>query len=464
MCGINGIISKSKNQELISDTLKKMNSLIFHRGPDEDGFCIDNHLDTTVGMAMRRLSIIDLSTGKQPIYNDDKSIVIVFNGEIYNYRALKKQLESEGITFKTKSDTEVILKLYETKGENSFSSLDGMFAFSIYDKNKNKVFITRDFFGEKPLYYYQTETEFYWASELKSIIKNLNYKPEISKTGLNLYFKLTYTPAPYTMYKNIYKLEANHYIAFDLSENDFSIQPINTIAHEKQDISFDDAKIKLHDLMMESIESRSISDVPLGTFLSGGVDSSIVSLGLSQFSNQKIDTFSIGFDKASFDETDKSKLVAKRIQSNHHEFIISEKDLEKHIHEILVNFDEPFADSSALPTFMVAKKTRDFVKVALTGDGGDEVFIAANLFPLGGVEVAEDEGIDAEDAGKSAYDQKLDEYPDGSPVPDGLPNAYRLSENDKLCSNCSYYEKGQCTRFNAAVKAKYVCNAWKANE
>jgi asparagine synthase (glutamine-hydrolysing) len=383
MCGINGIISKSKNQELISDTLKKMNSLIFHRGPDEDGFCIDNHLDTTVGMAMRRLSIIDLSTGKQPIYNDDKSIVIVFNGEIYNYRALKKQLESEGITFKTKSDTEVILKLYETKGENSFSSLDGMFAFSIYDKNKNKVFITRDFFGEKPLYYYQTETEFYWASELKSIIKNLNYKPEISKTGLNLYFKLTYTPAPYTMYKNIYKLEANHYISFDLSENDFSIQPINTIAHEKQDISFDDAKIKLHDLMMESIESRSISDVPLGTFLSGGVDSSIVSLGLSQFSNQKIDTFSIGFDKASFDETDKSKLVAKRIQSNHHEFIISEKDLEKHIHEILVNFDEPFADSSALPTFMVAKKTRDFVKVALTGDGGDEVFGGYNKYYIG---------------------------------------------------------------------------------
>jgi asparagine synthase (glutamine-hydrolysing) len=383
MCGINGIISRSKNLEAVADSLKKMNQLIFHRGPDEDGFCIDNHLNSTVGMAMRRLSIIDLSTGKQPIYNDDKSIVIVFNGEIYNYQTLKKQLESEGITFKTKSDTEVILKLYETKGENSFSELDGMFAFSIYDEKRNKVFIARDFFGEKPLYFHQTETEFYWASELKSIVNSLNYKPKISTTGLNLYFKLTYTPAPYTMYKDIHKLEANHYIAFDLSENDFSIQPINTITQEKQDISFDDAKIKLHDLMMESIKSRSISDVPLGTFLSGGVDSSIVSLGLSQLSNQKIDTFSIGFDKASFDETDKSKLVAKRIQSNHHEFIISEKDLEKHIHEILINFDEPFADSSALPTFIVAKKTRDFVKVALTGDGGDEVFGGYNKYYIG---------------------------------------------------------------------------------
>ncbi|MDB9961279.1 asparagine synthase (glutamine-hydrolyzing) [Oceanihabitans sp.] len=383
MCGINGIISKFKNQELVSDTLKKMNQLIFHRGPDDNGFCIENHASMYVGMAMRRLSIIDLSTGKQPIYNNDKSIIIVFNGEIYNYRALKKQLESEGITFKTKSDTEVILKLYETKGESSFSELDGMFAFSIYDKKRNKVFITRDFFGEKPLYYHQSESEFYWASELKSIINNLNYKPEISKIGLNLYFKLTYTPAPYTIYNDIYKLEANHFIDYDLTENKFSVHPINSIKNKQQDISFDDAKIKLYDLMMQSIESRSISDVPLGTFLSGGVDSSIVSLGLSQLSNQKIDTFSIGFDKASFDETDKSKLVAKLIQSNHHEFIISEKDLEKHIHEILINFDEPFADSSALPTFMVAKKTRDFVKVALTGDGGDEVFGGYNKYYIG---------------------------------------------------------------------------------
>lgn len=383
MCGINGIISTNSNREAVSNSLQKMNQLIYHRGPDEDGFCIENHMQTTIAMAMRRLSIIDLSTGKQPIYNDDKSIVIVFNGEIYNYQKLKQQLENQGVTFKTKSDTEVILKLYEAHGESSFADLDGMFAFSIYDKNRNKVFITRDFFGEKPLYYYKDKQNFFWASELKSITNNLDTKPEISKEGLNLYFRLTYTPAPFTIYENIYKLEANHYIDYDLEADNFKIHQINTVKNEKQDIAFAEAKKELKNRMLQSIESRSISDVPLGTFLSGGVDSSIVSLGLSQMNHQKIDTFSIGFDKASFDETDKSKLVAKMINSNHHEFIISEKDIEKNIHEILLNFDEPFADSSALPTYLVANKTRDFVKVALTGDGGDEVFGGYNKYYIG---------------------------------------------------------------------------------
>ena len=383
MCGINGIISQSGNKEAVRDSLKTMNQLIFHRGPDEDGFCIESFNRSTVGMAMRRLSIIDLSTGKQPIYNDDRSIVIVFNGEIYNYRSLKIELEHKGVTFHTKSDTEVILKLYETEGESSFKKLDGMFAFSIYDKNRNKVFITRDFFGEKPLYYYQAEKEFFWASELKSIVDQLENKPEISNSGLNLYFRLTYIPAPYTIYENIFKLEANHYIAYDLDLNAFEIHQIDSVKTDKQDISFDVASTKLHDLMMTSIESRSISDVPLGTFLSGGVDSSIVSLGLSQLTDRRIDTFSIGFDKASFDETDKSRLVAKQINSNHHEFILTEHDIKQHINEILLNFDEPFADSSALPTYLVAKKTRDHVKVALTGDGGDEVFGGYNKYYIG---------------------------------------------------------------------------------
>ncbi|MDX1773608.1 asparagine synthase (glutamine-hydrolyzing) [Oceanihabitans sediminis] len=383
MCGINGLISRNTTEERARNSLQKMNQLIFHRGPDEDGFFIQNHHQSTIGMAMRRLSIIDLSTGKQPIYSEDKKIVIVFNGEIYNYQILKKKLEKEGVNFQTKSDTEVILKLYEAKGENSFSELDGMFAFSIYDKKRSKVFIARDFFGEKPLYYYQNENDFYWASELKSIISNLNEKPKISKKGLNLYFRLTYTPAPFTIYENIHKLEANNYIAFDITSNNFEIHAISKVKKEKQEISFQDAKSKLNDLMMQSIESRSISDVPIGTFLSGGVDSSIVSFGLAKLSSQKIDTFSIGFEKTSFNETDKSQLVAKLIGSKHHEFIISEKDLEKNIHEILLNFDEPFADSSALPSYIVANKTRDYLKVALTGDGGDEVFGGYNKYYIG---------------------------------------------------------------------------------
>ncbi|WP_223034488.1 asparagine synthase (glutamine-hydrolyzing) [Hanstruepera marina] len=383
MCGINGIISQKKDRQDIVTSLTQMNDLIVHRGPDDDGMVTHSQTKCTVGMAMRRLSIIDLNSGKQPIYNDDKSIAIVFNGEIYNYKELRNQLMEEGVQFNTQSDTEVILKLYIKHGTGAFRLLDGMYAFSILDTNIGKVFIARDFFGEKPLYYYVKNDELYWASELKSIIQSLKLKPELSKAGLNLFFKLTYIPAPYTIYNDIYKLEANHFISYDLNSHNYKTSEIFTLQSEPSDITFDAAVSKLNNLVINSIESRSVSDVPIGTFLSGGVDSSIVSLGLSKLSTQKIDTFSIGFDKKSFDETDKSKLVANLIGSNHHEFIISEKDIESHITDIILNFDEPFADSSALPTYLVSKKTSDFVKVALTGDGGDEVFGGYNKYYIG---------------------------------------------------------------------------------
>lgn len=380
MCGINGIIAASNDPKgNWSAKLQRMNALIEHRGPDDDGF----YHDDEVYMAMRRLSIIDLETGKQPISNASNNIVIVFNGEIYNYKKLKTSLENKGVTFKTNSDTEVILRLYETFGTSSFKMLDGMFAFSIYDKTKNKVFIARDFFGEKPLYFTKNSDFFSWSSELKSLVSLLHKKPDISKEGLNLFFKLTYIPAPYTIYNDIYKLEANHFIEFDLKSQSYQINRINDISTDKIDLSFNEAKLKLHDLLMQSIESRSVSDVPIGTFLSGGVDSSIVSLGLSKITDSKIDTFSIGFDKSSFDETDKSRLVAKLIGSNHHEFILKEDDIVGDIDKVLLNFDEPFADSSALPTYLVSKETSKYVKVALTGDGGDEVFGGYNKYYMG---------------------------------------------------------------------------------
>lgn len=385
MCGINGIINKTScSEKEITEMLTKMNNLIIHRGPDEDGFMASKQDNFSIGMAMRRLSIIDLSSGKQPIYSEDKNIVIVFNGEIYNYRALKADLEASGVEFKTNSDTEVILKLYEKHGVESFKWLDGMYGFSILDKNKNKLFIARDFFGEKPLYYTNTNNQFIWASELKSIINVLPIKPGISKKGLNLFLRLTYIPAPYSIYENIFKLEANHYIEYDLATHDFKINEIcqETLPKEEK-ISFEDAKKHVKNLVYESVESRSIADVPLGTFLSGGVDSSIVSLCLSQSTNKKIETFSIGFKEAKKDETDKSQLVAKLIGSNHHEFKIGEDDLKDNIHDILLNFDEPFSDTAALPTYFVSKKTKDFVKVALTGDGGDEVFGGYNKYYVG---------------------------------------------------------------------------------
>ena len=385
MCGINGIIRQQElGEDNLMDVMARMNHLITHRGPDDDGFFIHKTKSYNIGMAMRRLSIIDLNTGKQPIYNQDKSIVIVFNGEIYNYKHLKQELEQQNVVFSTQSDTEVILKLYEKKGIKGFEELDGMFAFSIFDRNKNKVFIARDFFGEKPLYYYKNGSEMLWASELKSICNALTFKPKLSKTGLNLFFKLTYIPAPFTIYENIFKLEANNYIEYDLIEHALTIHQIKTTnISVKQDISFTEATSKLNNLVMESIESRSIADVPLGTFLSGGVDSSIVSFGLSKLTDKKIDTFSIGFKKASFNETDKSQLVAKLINSNHHEFILSENDIKNQLNDILLNFDEPFADSSALPTYLVSNKTRAHVKVALTGDGGDEVFGGYNKYYIG---------------------------------------------------------------------------------
>lgn len=385
MCGINGFITTnpSKVENLLAE-IQQMNDLIIHRGPDDDGMFAEVQKTYGLALGMRRLSIIDLSSGKQPIHSANKQLTIVFNGEIYNYQVLRNTLLAKGVHFETQSDTEVILKLYELEGEESFKKLDGMFAFSIYDKKKNKVFIARDFFGEKPLYYTTYKDRFIWASELKSVIKMVKTKPTISMKGLNLYFRLTYVPAPYTIYENIYKLEANHYLVYDLASHQYTTHPIEKAPEpHKSELSFENAKIKTKELVTESVESRSVSDVPIGTFLSGGVDSSIVSLCLAQMSSNKINTFSIGFKKKSFDESDRSRLVAKQINSKHHEFIIGEEDLTHNIEEILLNFDEPFADSSALPTFLVSKKTSEHVKVALTGDGGDEVFGGYNKYYAG---------------------------------------------------------------------------------
>lgn len=386
MCGINGFVTKAfAGQEKLRKQLEMMNDKIIHRGPDQDGFFTEANASYSVAMAMRRLSIIDLGTGAQPIFNESKELLIFFNGEIYNYLKLKDILISKGHQFKTTSDTEVILKAYEEWGTESFGMLDGMFAFSIYDKSKNKIFIARDYFGEKPLYYIKTNNQIIWGSELKSILKLLPEQPQISKEGLNLYFQLTYIPAPHSIYEAIHKLEANHFIEISPESFEMDIFPI---LNEKSikidpDISFKEAKSLTHELILESVESRSVADVPLGTFLSGGVDSSIISLALAKHQDRKIDTFSIGFEKKSFDETDKSRTVANLIQSNHHEFIISINDLKDKMEDILLNFDEPFADSSSLPTYIVAQKTSEHVKVALTGDGGDEVFGGYNKYYIG---------------------------------------------------------------------------------
>jgi asparagine synthase (glutamine-hydrolysing) len=376
MCGINGIVSLNKDTDL-SKKIDLMNNLIIHRGPDDYG----NFLyDDRVSMGMRRLSIIDLNCGSQPIMSEDNTKVIVFNGEIYNFNSLRKKLVEAGFIFKTNTDTEVILKLYEKEGPSSFGKLDGMFAFSIYDKTLNKIYIARDFFGEKPLFYTIYENKLIWSSELKSIISVLPFKPELNYNSLSCFLQLTYIPAPFTIYKNIFKLESNSFLEIDCSNLLFSINEIPRIETQFAISSQKDAIQKTHDLVRNSVFSRSISDVPVGTFLSGGVDSSIISLCLAQQQANKIDTFSVGFKNKDFNETEKSKLVSRLINSNHHEFIISEKDISSNLDKIINNFDEPFADSSALASYIVANKTSHFVKVALTGDGGDEVFGGYNKY------------------------------------------------------------------------------------
>ncbi len=383
MCGINGIVRKSESQDITREQIAEMNNSIFHRGPDDDGSFVSTANGKTIGLGMRRLSIIDLSTGKQPIFSQDRQKVIVFNGEIYNYKSLKKSLiEQNHAQFSTTSDTEVVLRLYEQYGVEAFEKLDGMFGFSIYDISKQKIYIARDKFGEKPLYYVNNQETLMWCSELKAIQKVSGGRRPISPIGLNLFFKLTYIPAPFTIYEDIYKLEPGCYLEYNLKTDELSLHKYDhtELYPRTLNIGYEDAVKHIEEIVFESVQSRSVSDVPVGTFLSGGVDSSIVSLCLSKVSENPIDTFSIGFSEESYDESGKARTVAKLINSNHHEFIIDQNDLFDDVSKVVLNFDEPFADSSCLPSYVVASKAKKDVKVVLTGDGGDEVFAGYNKY------------------------------------------------------------------------------------
>lgn len=380
MCGINGLLYRKVNPD-ITRQLQLMNTAIIHRGPNDDGV----YYTEKIGMGMRRLSVIDLSTGNQPMKNNAGDVTIVFNGEIYNYRDLKAGLEQQGAVFTTQSDTEVILKLYERYGEAMLSKLNGMFAFSIHDKRSGEIFIARDRFGEKPLYYHHTAEEFIWASELKSIIA---VKPElrkISQGALTLYFSLTYIPAPYSIYQDIFKLLPGHYLKINTSTLEKQIQEywdINPGTKPDTNITYAKAQKQIRHLLFESVEQRMIADVPLGVFLSGGVDSTIIAAIMAQNTDQKVKTFSVGYENKRYDESARARQVAKHIGSEHHEYILDYNDLFGMVDDIVLNYDEPYADSSCLPTYFISSKAVQHVTVALTGDGGDEVFGGYNKYML----------------------------------------------------------------------------------
>ena len=386
MCGINGIVSKSSNNN-IKAQLQSMNNQIIHRGPNDTGVFVNS--TNTIALGMQRLSIIDLNGGKQPMQSNDGNITIVFNGEIYNFLELRKELISKGVKdFKTNSDTEIILRGYEKFGIDFIEKLNGMFAISIYDERNNKLFLIRDRVGEKPLYYWMVDGQLVFCSELKSLLEYFRLsnvrKPIISSTGLNLFFSLTFIPAPHTIYEDVYKLQPGHILKMDLVE--FSVEQFkywNIQLFDKKDVNLDYslAQKQLQNLLYDAVEKRMISDVPYGAFLSGGVDSSIITAIMADIKNgERIKTFSIVSDNKHFDESARSSAVAQYCNTEHHPIKLDLKDIETDLNRVILSYDEPFADSSALPTYFVSKITKNYVTVALTGDGGDEVFGGYNRY------------------------------------------------------------------------------------
>jgi asparagine synthase (glutamine-hydrolysing) len=371
MCGIFGFSAIGITKEQLITATDKLSL----RGPDASGY----FMNEPIGLGHRRLSIIDLDSGEQPMFSKDKSLVIVFNGEIYNFKTIKKELKELGIQFVTESDTEVLIEAYQAWGmDKCLEKLEGMFAFSLWDEKLKKLFVVRDRFGEKPLYYTKNEQGFFFASELKAL-EGFFEKKNISKTGLNLFFSLTYIPAPYTIYENVFKLEAGHYLEVStLGEfESFQYYDLKKITLKNQDLQitqYEDAKKELREKLFSSVEERMVSDVPLGSFLSGGIDSSIVSAIMSRLSTDPIKTFSIGFKEKEYDESERADLVAKHIGSEHKLYIVGHQDLLEIVDETLSYFDEPFGDSSSIPSMMVAIKAKEKVTVVLTGDCADELF------------------------------------------------------------------------------------------
>ena len=348
-------------------------STLSKRGPDNNSFFRDEKCE----LGHARLSIIDTSdAANQPMADATNRFVLVFNGEIYNYQSIKNELSKKGHQFSTSSDTEVVLHAYMEYKEKCVEHFNGFFAFCIYDKISNSYFIARDRYGIKPLYYSKSENGFIFGSELKALLA-YPIKKKINKDALNLYFRHNYIPAPHTILASCNKLMPGQYIS--ILGNEIKINTYYELKNEQSNSdSYDKAKRKIKDLIYQSIEKRMVADVPLGTFLSGGVDSSIVSFAASRIKSD-INTFSIGFpDEPLFDESKYAQEVANHIQSKHHTFQVTNKNLYDHLENILDYMDEPFADSSAINVYLLSKKTREHVTVSLSGDGADELFTGYN--------------------------------------------------------------------------------------
>lgn len=366
MCGICGIYNFRKEEKVEKDDLEIMVNTLAHRGPDDSGVFIDNN----IGLGHRRLSIIDLSdAGHQPMFYED--LIIVFNGEIYNFQEEREKLIQEGYKFKSRTDTEVILALYKKYGKNCLNHLRGMFALAIWDEKNKTLFCARDRFGKKPFKYYFDGENFIFASELKAILSLKKIKREIDWEAIDDYLILQYVPHPKTGFKNIFKLPQANYL--EIKNNKIKIERYWDLNYSnKLDLTEQEWCEKLENKFDESVKLRMISDVPLGAFLSGGVDSSAIVAFMSKYAD-RVKTFSIGFKEKKYNELNFAGIVAKKYNTDHHELIIEPKNISL-IKKLVYQYEEPYADPSQLSTFLLAEFAKKYVTVALNGDGGDENF------------------------------------------------------------------------------------------
>jgi asparagine synthase (glutamine-hydrolysing) len=375
MCGIAGFLLR----EGVADPAlaQAMCDQIRHRGPDDEGI----RVEAGCALGMRRLSIIDLSTGHQPMSNEDRSVWVVFNGEIYNYQGLRKELIAQGHRFETSSDTETLVHLYEQHGVEGLRRLRGMFAFAIWDSNRRRLLLARDRFGKKPLYYAALPHGIYFGSEL-SCLRAAGVPLEIDPDALRLYFQFAYIPDPYTAFRAVRKLPPGSWLTYDttgaIRHDRYWRLPV-PVEEADPALSEADMRARLRDKFDESVRLRMIADVPLGAFLSGGIDSSLVVASMALQSPDPVRTFSIGFDESEFSELGYASLVAKKYRTDHHEIVVR-PDSVSLVHKLAQHFGEPFADSSAVPTFIVSEFAAQRVKVALSGDGGDELFAGYESF------------------------------------------------------------------------------------
>ncbi|CAA6817428.1 MAG: Asparagine synthetase [glutamine-hydrolyzing] (EC [uncultured Sulfurovum sp.] len=379
MCGIVGFVSKDINKNI----LKKMLSSQQHRGPDDKGIFIDK--TTGVHLGHNRLSVQDTSShAQQPFISLCKNYTIIFNGEVYNFKEIRSELKSLGHNFISNSDTEVILYAYKEWGIKSVHKFIGMFAFVIYDKIKEKLYLLRDRAGVKPLYYYVKNNDFLFSSELKSFHEHQTFSKVINKEILPFYFQFAYIPTPHTIYKNCFKLKPAHYIEYDLKTNKYQMYKYWDI-HDfyfMEKFNKDETEIikDIEELLTTACQLRMVSDVPVGIFLSGGYDSSSVTALLQKNEQEKLSTYTIGFEDKELNEANDAKQIAELLQTNHTETYCTQKEMLSLIDELSFHYDEPFADDSALPTILVSKLAKKDVTVALSADGGDEIFFGYSKY------------------------------------------------------------------------------------